>query len=451
MHFKSIFLVFILGTAVQAAPAAFTLKQAIEYGIQHSPRMESSLASRESAKLDLANAEARYLPRLEADASAGMRYVTSPQFGDSGPNDDRSAGLSITQNLWDGGIRSLARDAAQTRLKAAELDYVRNRDDLVLDIVKAFYDLSEATLAIQSNTEQKRMLERQSHDIDVAFRQGLRLKRDAVRMQTEIQRQEIAVIGSTDQASRAKERLLTLMGAASQLGDASTNSNTGAVERFEFQTFLPQETSAFTAILVGKETRLDVQNTTLAKRQKLDAEASNYALEGERRRRTWPSIDFNLGSNYRVNDSGGRDLPRTFTRDGVNWYASLGVRYTIWDWGIREREIASLVNEQKKATADRSLAIGEMQQKMADVKRVLTQSEKNLKLNSDLLKLEEEANAALVSDFKQGRVSYLEVVDATQKLRDAKLAHAKAYFDWQRSAWDFKYYAGGLFDVVQSL
>ena len=434
----------IAGASVAQAQKQLDLKQAINYGIEHSARMQSSLAARDSARLELANIEARYLPRLDADASISSLYTTSPEFPNSGPTDNRTAGLTITETLWDGGVRSFQKDSAKVKSAAAELDYMRSRDQLVLDIVRAFYDYSEAKLAIQSQLEHQKMLERQARDIDAAFHQGLRLKRDSVRMQTDLQRQELVLIGANDQATRAREKLLNLIGASQQ------TSKEGE-QPFDFKLFLPQATSSLTATLVGNAGDLDIGQTTLAKRQRLDEEAAQYSLEGERRRRMWPSVDFNLGSNYRLNQSGGRDLPTVFSRDGVNWTASIGLRYTIWDWGIREREIAQILNDQRRATADRSLELGDMQQQMTDTKRMFIQSEKNLKLNAELLKLEEESNKEVVSDYKQGKLSYLDLVDAAQRLNDAKLAHAKSYFDWLRSAWAFKFYAGGLFDVVQSL
>lgn len=440
----SVLLAGLFETQVAGAGTLLDLKQTISYGVEHSPRLQSSLASRDNARLDLANIEARYLPKLDADASVNYQYVTSPEFPNSGPFENRTAGLSITETLWDGGVRSYAKDAAKVKVQSAELDYAQARDQLILDIARAFYDYSEAMLAIQSALEHQKMLERQSRDIDAAFHQGLRLKRDSVRMQTDLQRQELVLIGARDQATRAREKLLNLIGASQQL----TGNGEAA---FDFKLFVPHETSSLAAVLVGSAGRLDIHQTALARRHKLDEEVAQYSLEGERRRKMWPSIDFNLGSNYRLNQNGGRDVPTVFSRNGVNWTASIGLRYTIWDWGIREREIAAILNDQKRATADRSLALADMQQQMTDTRRTLFQSEKNLKLNAALLKLEEESNKEVVTDYKQGKVSYLDLIDAAQRLSDAKLAHAKSYFDWQRSAWAFKFYAGGLFDVVQSL
>lgn len=420
------------------------LKQAITYGIEHSPRMQSSFTTRENARLDLENIEARFLPRLDSDASVSYQYVTSPEFPNSGPNGNRTAGLIITETLWDGGVRSYTKSAAKVKVTSAELDYAQARDQLVLDIARAFYDYSEAKLAIQSAQDHQKMLERQAREIDAAFHQGLKLKRDSVRMQTDLQRQELVLIGARDQATRAREKILNLIGSSQQV-------KSDGEEPFDFKLVLPQETSSLVATLVGQASELDVDQTTLAKRQKLDEEAARYSLEGERRRKTWPSIDFNLGSNYRLNQTSGRGLPTTFSRDGVNWTATIGLRYTIWDWGIREREITAIVNDQRRAAADRSIALADMQQQMTDTRRTLIQSEKNLKLNATLLSLEEQSNKEVVSDYKQGKISYLDMVDAAQRLSDAKLAHAKSYFDWQRSAWTFKFYSGGLFDVVQSL
>lgn len=425
-----------------AAEQKLSLKQVVLYGIDHSPRIQGIQATRDNARLNLQNAEARFLPRLDTYATASMNYTTSPEFGSSGPNDNRTAGLTLSQSLWDGGIRSLARDAAKSRVEVADLDYVQSRDQLIIDIVRAFYDFSEASLAIQSHLEHQKLLEKQARDMESAFRQGMLIKRDTVRMRTELQRQELVVIAAKDQADAAKERLYTLMGA----------SATNAKFDFDFQTLVPQEKSTdLSAVLVAEGSQLDIERTALASRHKFDEEAERFSLEAERRSKLWPTIDFNLGSSYRVNDNHVAHYPRTFSRDGVNWTASVGLKYTIWDWGIREREIATLVNDQKKSAAERGLARGELRQKIADIKRVLAQSEKNLRLNSELLKLEEESSATIFADFKQGRVSFLEVVDATKKLREAKLAHAKSYFDWQRKAWDFKYYAGGVFDVIQSL
>ncbi len=429
-----------LAASLSAAEQKLALKQVVLYGIEHSPRMAGLQGSRDNARLNFENTRARFLPKLEADAGAYLNYTTSPEFGSKGPSDNRTVGLTLSQSLWDGGLKSLASDAAKKRVDAAELEYSQGRDQLVLDIVRAFYDFSEASLATQSHLEHQKMLEKQARDMDAAFRQGMLIKRDNVRMRTELQRQELIVIGARDQANRAKEQLLNLMGAL------------GQGMEFDFESVIPKERSTdLSAVLVAGGAKLELADTSLAKRQKLEDDIAGIALESERRSKKWPTIDLSLGSSYRMNDAGANGRPRVLTRDGVNWSAGIGLRYTIWDWNIRERELGIFVNDQKKASAERAIAMAEMQQKITDIKRILGQSEKNLQLNTELLKLEEESNTTILSDFRQGKVSFLEVVDATQKLREAKLAHAKSYFDWQRNAWSFKYYVGGVFDVIQSL
>ena len=127
------------------------------------------------------------------------------------------------------------------------------------------------------------------------------------------------------------------------------------------------------------------------------------------------------------------------------------MKYIIWDGGRSRNDLDLALSRTEEGKFDRSAKLQDLSLKLAQIHKSLEQSERSHELNVKLLDLEDSAYREVEADFKQGKVAFLDMLDALQKLLATKQAHATSYFDWLESSWELEFYRGDLNEVIQRL
>lgn len=81
---------------------------------------------------------------------------------------------------------------------------------------------------------------------------------------------------------------------------------------------------------------------------------------------------------------------------------------------------------------------------MVDLSRLRYQ----LKLSEELLSLEEESNQNLESQYRQGKVAYLDLITGLKNLLDAKVQFYTSYFDVLQGIAKYRYFEGKIYEAV---
>jgi outer membrane protein TolC len=433
--------------------SAMTLKEAIEHGLTHSPRMTGANAAKSSATITAELAGKTYLPILDSNLSTSVggsdqkaSQADRPNLRD--PTYSSQAGITLSQPIWDGGVRSLQNQTAKLTGSLGDMQFQETRDQFILDIVNSYFSLSQAVLELQAQETQHQLLEKQHRDSNDAFKQGLRLRRDHVRLQAEVRRSELTLIAAKSKVTQLGEDLGSKIG----MSKGSVGSTETTTPKFE-PLAIPERSKIKNQIgeRVGKNAKTSFSRTYLARKQVFLDQQDELAITLERRQTLWPTIDLSASTGYQANSFIGPTAEPVDKNSGLFWSVQLGAKYTIWDWGQRSQNIARRLLEQASAKAVRQTSLTELEIKIKSLDRDLDEALKLLDMNLELESMESDSFAEVNRDYRLGKASYLEIVDATERKLSSRLLVVSSYFGWLRKTWDQKFYEGAVYEAFQNL
>ena len=137
------------GAALQAATAdysgALTIDQAIAAALETSPEINQAIMNKEAIEFEREQAQGLYLPRVDIEASAGIRRLENPTRRTLGIEEDvlypLEAGITAEQTLIDFGRRrgELTRQAART--DGAALRVAERSENIALLVSRQYLDI----------------------------------------------------------------------------------------------------------------------------------------------------------------------------------------------------------------------------------------------------------------------------------------------------------------------
>ena len=137
------------GAALQSAASDYsetvTLDQAIAAALETSPEINQAIMNKEAIEFEREQAQGLYLPRVDIEASAGIRRLENPTRRTLGIDDDAlyplEAGVTAEQTLVDFGRRrgELTRQAART--DGAALRVAERSENIALLVSRQYLDI----------------------------------------------------------------------------------------------------------------------------------------------------------------------------------------------------------------------------------------------------------------------------------------------------------------------
>lgn len=161
----------LLTTAVkaQSAPKAFTLKECIEYGLEHHPSVEIYANNAEKAKQTAREALSTYLPQVSASAGLDdniklqQTIIPAGTFGPGTPEQRVSFGTQYNSSMMVQLNQKIYDQSALVGIKAnepnkeyAQLQVAQNKEVLIYNVAAAYYQIIVAQKQLsllQSNKE----------------------------------------------------------------------------------------------------------------------------------------------------------------------------------------------------------------------------------------------------------------------------------------------------------
>src|SRR5262245_28820273 len=110
---------------------SLTLKEAVLYGIDHSPSLDSSRRQLAISQMDRRSAIARLLPSLDLSSRNGVQGQSPGSFDTPWAS---QLSLGLTENLYDNGQSWTQLRISQLTEELSSHQYHRDRDRLSLDI-----------------------------------------------------------------------------------------------------------------------------------------------------------------------------------------------------------------------------------------------------------------------------------------------------------------------------
>lgn len=408
-----------------------SLPHLADLAIEHSPKIAQAKHDFDSARLELKNARVAFLPSLDLEAIHGLQDA-NPRVNAFPTPFTSQTNLVMSEKLYDNGAMLNKLRIAQKAYERAKLDFEYRRDQQLLDMAQAYLDWS-TTLAQREIAEKKRdLLHKQANILDAQYRQGLKTKRDVLRIETEIRRLEMDVITLDNDMDLNFQKLAGHVGLTRE--DLVSEDIEG------------EEAKPYT----GGDAHFSDLNVKTHRRAKiLQYDKDQAVLKAEQAERDFgPQISLNGNFGYHLHDYlyTGATWPQ---ENNYDWQALLTFKFNLWDFGTRRRtaEIARVKSKNVQAVNDQTLL--ELANELRDVSNKLRQYREHVKITRELLVLEQQSYSILEAEYRSGKASYLDVITNLNSYIDARKSFVSSYFGLKKEQMIYAFHKGDLYERLQ--
>ena len=393
-----------------------TLEQCIQIGLERSTSMRNARLNLAIQELRVKNARAQYFPQIFSNGN----YDFSDRIDFGFEPENYNLGLRGQYTIWDNGQREGSFAQAKESRSATVSRNERTKQDLILDITVAYYDVlksqelvkvSEQILArSQENTQRTR-------DYEAA---GTLIPADIATAEVREANDELSLLNNRNSLQIAQATLPRLLGLdpgvlliVSVDESYQLYQERGTIERIEM--------SVEEAIQIALNSRPEFQE------RQAQIKSQEWSLTLARLQR-WPRL--NADANYNVNLDDYLRERENFS-DFRSWSAGVSLNFTLFDGGIlgnRVKELEMQLEQTRENASDleRSVALA------------VRQNYHNLERSEAAVDISKKQviNAQLSLDVIQGRFEVgkailLEVLDAQTSYAQALTNEVNAFYDYK--------------------
>lgn len=398
-------------SSAEEAEPVFTLEQAIEAALRHSPQIAQATGAVRNAESAERSAWGQYLPSLSfstgASRSSTERFNPQTNTTVTGSSDSYSAGLSAQLTLFNGGQRAAGLESARAQLAAADAGLISQRFAVILSVQRTFFEVLRADDLLRVAEAR---VKRAEESLEAARRRaevGTGTRSDVLRANLEVTNARQQLLQAQNQrrtAAFALGRLVGVEGAVSARHDEPLEPRPLALSRDELR-------------------ELALRQSPVVRAAEADLVAANASLKAARAQ-YFPSITASSGYDWFNQDP-------TLTGGRTSWSLRLGLSYPIFNRFQREESVS---RASVQVDIARAAAADARRQVLADLERILGA----LELAEQQVALAQEAVLAAEEDFRVQQERYrlgvstiLDQVTSQLNLVQAEIDLIAARYDYQ--------------------
>jgi len=423
-RFHAVWLILVLsaGALAQQQPSGLTLQDSIRIALQNSRSLRTVLEDERKANARVREAKGAGLPQL--DVSANYRRLDRvpkarfPSFDPvSGtftfneieiqPIDSGTGTVSVSQVVDISGVVRTATDAASLFSRIANLDVQRTRNDVVLQVKQAFYDVLRAQELVRVAEESLRNAEVRRKLAQAAVDAGVSPKLDVMRAEAAVAAAQQAVITARNALQLAKSAFNNVLGRRVDEPVELLPVDEQVPEPADFNQYL-QEALAKRPEMIQANLGISLaeKQVTAAKRDQLPT----VVVRGQ-----W---DFNLKTS-------------TFQPREYSFTAIAAVQFKIWDSGQTQGRV-----EQARADVDKAkIAVENVREGIAlEVRNAYL----GLQEAREKVAVAEKGLQAATESLRVARLRYEAGVSNQLELSDAELAYTQAEQNLVNARYDLR-------------
>ena len=440
MQIVVVCLLFLFGAITsQASTPALSLKEAIRFALENSPSFDSAKKTQSVREMEVKSSVAKMLPSADLSTTDCLQN-NIPISGAATPTAANptkpwysTLSLGITENIYDNGVSLTNLSIANLNRDLAQLNFLKTRDSLALDISAEFYRFSLASMLVGVRKQQQGILEKQFKTLSNQYQQGFKTKSDYLRLKTQVQRAEIDRVTAENAIALSVAELRRLLGVSYESLDPPSFAPLPVDSAQKIETQVPQKPPK-------------MENSYNYRIAKIQGEVNGKSVSLAERK-FWPQVSFSSGITY-LNQNY-LNSPTSFTTNHqLSWNALVTLQFNFWDWGTRRRDI--VIAEYNRDIQENSLNQGllDVNAKMIGVMAEFSRISRNYKLSHELLTLEEESYRNLELQYREGKLTYLDLITGLTSFLDAKVQFFTAYFDSLQAISKYKFYEGRLYETI---
>lgn len=407
----------------------FSFQSAVNIAIENSPRLFPIRGDLKIRELEFTTAFTTFLPQFDLGAVHGLRGASPSPYSS---NFVSELNLQATENLYDNGQSWTRYETAKLAKEVAELTYQHERDKLTLEVASEYMRYSLACVLLDVQQQQFAIVDRQYQSVSSQFQQGVKTRRDYLRFKTELRRSEIELQSATTAVERSRVELMRLMGVEIKPGAAVYDFRPIQIEK-EFVVKPPM-------VAPPIEDHYLYRISSLQKK----------ILENETRlvkRQFGPELFLTAGASYHTGDYLGSSIS-VASNESTSWNALITLKFNLMDWGARRRNIAIANVKQSQGESGLRASLTVFAADSAKLMLDLGQSTKNFALARELLDLESRSYGFLDAEYRNGKVTYLDIIVGLRDLLNSKVQMYSSYFDLRAQLLRYRYFEGRLYDSV---
>ena len=416
---------------ITIAPAS-SLSRLAEITEQSSPTIRKSRLALEQRQLELTSATASFFPTLDFESSHGP-LDKRPDPDNRKTSMTSGVALVLREKFYDNGASITQYKIASRLLEEQRLQYELDRDEVLLKVADTFYTWSAAWQDRQISNNKADLLRRQFNILEAQYKQGIKTKRDVLRIETEVRRLQLDLLRKDNELEVILQRLSAEAGIArAELKDAGVSAEEAKLDAVLPMGPWPEVKSDGhrRARVFTKQTEVKELETRLVER--------NY----------WPVVELkgevsNKYSNY-------MDTGIAIERSRFwGWSALLTVNYNIWDWGKRSRDLQISRVKERSLQAANSQALMDLNIELREVWLKLREFAESVKMTKELLALEQQSFNILEAEYRNGRATYLDLITNLNSLIDSRSKYATTYFGLKKQLAKYAFHKGTLYEDLK--
>lgn len=439
MSQKNLFTVAILlalgtfATALRPARAAETSRHlTILVGLaeKNSPVIARAENDAAIAEMELKNAKWAMFPQLNVESKTALigndpESRATPWFSE--------LNLSLRQVFWDeDNYSNMARyKKEKQKWERIKLESQYKRDEQLLKVAQTYLDWS-SSLELREIDENKRdLLRRQFNVLEAQYKQGLKTKRDVLRIETEIKRLEIDILRRDNEVDLNFQKIASAVGLSKKELDA--------------QDIEGEEAKPFGA-LKSDGAEIKSSDHARAKIFYFREEEARYDVQLSERK-YWPRVTLENEIKYFNHDFvDARDNRQNFDQTGtLTWQSMIILRYNLWDFGIRKRDWEIARVKERSIRAEDQQSLFDLSVELRDVFLKLRENRENVRTTRELLVLEQQSYSILEAEYRNGRAAYLDLITNLNSLIDARSKFMTSYFGFKKQQMLYSFHKGELY------
>ena len=184
----------ILGWSETVAQEKWSLRQCIDYAMEHNLQIQQSQNSLQSAEVDVKQAKSQLFPSLtfSSQQQLGFQKVETQNYGSydskaTNPSYNGSYGLQGNLTLYNGGANINTLRQSRLSLQAQQLENEKTANDIEIRLIQAYYQVLYAHESVLTNEEIVKVSEKELERTQARQEVGKSSKVDVAQMESQLQ------------------------------------------------------------------------------------------------------------------------------------------------------------------------------------------------------------------------------------------------------------------------
>ena len=402
----------------------FTLKDLIRYALVHSAMSKNATYRLRINHFKVKNAVSQFFPSLDLKTDLGYRK-DSMMLQDTPLTTGLT--LSLSETLYNNGVNVTAYHIAKQENSRSFVEYARDQSQICLDVFREYSNYSLLTYLLKVQKAQYDLITQQFQLTEDEYKRGGKKRIDFLRLKAEFQRNQLSISQAETNINQSIENLKSIIGFRGKALKVAPMK----VREIKYK---PIDVKEIKNILESHyESKIASYSKNINKAQ--------VQLE---RRRYWPSITVDANMSYLNSNH------EFYRSDPVNLSAFITLRYNLWDWGIRKRNIsiAEVTSHIQNNNIDQNLL--RLRTQIETLFINIKQQINNLNLSKELIDLEKEAYDSIAHDYHNGLLTFLDFINAFNNYQRAQESHYTNFFNLKRLLSEYDHHRGDLYENIIS-